>query len=41
MSEYDELRKTYHLSKEEIQAVINLFNSLAEIGIESINNLFS
>lgn len=38
MSEYEELRKTYNLNKEDLQAVINLFNSLAEIGIESINS---
>ena len=29
MSEYEELRKTYDLSQEELQAVINLFKSLA------------
>jgi len=38
MSEYDELQKTYNLKDEELQAVINLFKSLAEIGIENINN---
>jgi len=37
MSEYDELQKTYDLNNEELQAVINLFKSLAEIGLESIN----
>lgn len=37
MSEYEELRKTYDLSQEELQAVINLFKSLAEIAIESNN----
>lgn len=39
MSEYEkQLLKTYNLNKEELQAVINLFKSLAVIGIESFNN---
>ena len=39
MSEYEkQLLKTYNLSNEELQAVINLFKSLAVIGIESFNN---
>lgn len=38
MSEYEELQKTYNLNDEELQAVINLFKTLAEIGIENINN---
>ncbi len=37
MSKYEELRKTYNLSQEDLQAVINLFKSLAEIAIESNN----
>ncbi len=41
MSEYEELQKTYNLNDEELQALINLFKSLAKIGIENINNLFS
>lgn len=38
MSEYEELQKTYNLNEDDLQAVINLFKSLAQIGIESINN---
>jgi hypothetical protein len=38
MSEYEkQLLKTYSLSDEDLQAVINLFKSLAEIAIESNN----
>lgn len=37
MSEYEELRKTYDLSQEELQAEINLFKSLVEIAIDSNN----
>lgn len=38
MSEYEKpLLKTYSLSDEDLQAVINLFKSLAEIAIESNN----
>ena len=37
MSKYEELQKTYNLNDEELQAVINLFKSLAEIAIESNN----
>lgn len=37
MSEYEELLKAYNLSQEDLQAVINLFKSLAEIAIESNN----
>ena len=37
MSKYEELRKTYSLSDEDLQAVINLFKSFVEIAIESNN----
>lgn len=37
MSEYEELQKTYNLSQEDFQAVINLFKLLAEIGINYNN----
>lgn len=39
MSEYEkQLLKTYNLSNEELQAVINLFKSLAEIVLDSNND---
>lgn len=38
MSEYEELQRTYNIKDEELQAVIDIFKLLAEIGIESINN---
>lgn len=39
MSEYEkQLLKTYNLSNEDLQAVINLFKSLAEIALDSNNN---
>jgi hypothetical protein len=39
MSEYEkQLLKTYNLSNEELQAVINLFKSLVEIVLDCNNN---
>lgn len=39
LSEYEtQLLKTYDLSNEDLQAVTNLFKSLAEIVIENNNN---
>lgn len=38
MSEYEkEIIKTYNLSNDELQAIKELFKSLAEIAIESYN----
>ena len=39
MSEYEkQLLKTYNLSNEDLQVVINLFKSLVEIVLDSNNN---